>query len=306
MNSNIKFVALHYPYSVRDALMIRNSISDEEKQYIIDNKVEKLYLTNVIDTDFLLDCNCIRYLSYLLPINPEGMITAKLQGLLSLQSLKLLEFVELDDEIKVPYQIEMTNYHQLEYFKGNFLRVRNLEQCILLKTLRLRNINQSNLLVLSNLRELDTLEIIESKILNLDGIETKEKLQCLYLHYNRKLQDISKLAHVKRSLKTLVIENCAKIKDFSVLNELENLEHLKLIGSNNLSDLSFLKNLKNLKTFIISMNVLNGDLSLCLDIPYVFIQKGRKHYNYSDKHMRKEKEEYRRGNENLPEWRRLY
>ena len=306
MNSSIKFVALHYPYSVRDALIIRNSISDEEKQYIINNKVEKLYLTNVADTDFLLDCDCIRYLSCLLPINPEGMITAKLQGLLSLQSLKLLEFVELDDEIKVPYQIEMTHYPQLEYFKGNFLRVRNLEQCINLKTLCLRNINQSNLLVLSNLRELDTLEIVESEISNLYGIETKEKLQCLYLHYNRKLQDISKLTHVKQSLKTLVIENCTKIKDFSVLNELENLEHLKLIGSNNLSDLSFLKNLKNLKTFIISMNVLNGDLSLCLDIPYVFIQKGRMHYNYSDKHMRKEKEEYRRGNENLPEWRRLY
>ena len=53
------------------------------------------------------------------------------------------------------------------------------------------------------------------------------------------------------------------------------------------------------------MNVVDGDLSLCLDIPYVYIEKGRKHYNFKDKDMKRIKEEYRFGNENIPEWRRV-
>ncbi len=59
-----------------------------------------------------------------------------------------------------------------------------------------------------------------------------KKLQCLYLYDNRSLSDISELEGVKNSLKALRIENCAKIKDFSVLEKLENLELLDLSGSN--------------------------------------------------------------------------
>ena len=45
------------------------------------------------------------------------------------------------------------------------------------------------------------------------------------------------------------IENCPKIKDFSVLKELKNLELLQLYGKNELPDLSFIRHMKNLKTF---------------------------------------------------------
>ena len=96
-------------------------------------------------------------------------------------------------------------------------------------------------------KELDTLRLIQCKVQSLNGIEKAEKLQCLYLDYNRSLESIDSLRGVKDSLKLLRIVNCPKITDFSVLGELENLELLELTEKNELTDLSFIKTMKNLK-----------------------------------------------------------
>lgn len=128
-------------------------------------------------------------------------------------------------------------------------------------------------------------------------------MQCLYLHYNRSLQDISALKKVKRTLRALRIENCPKINDFSVLGELENLELLELSGKNELPSLGFLKKMKNLKTFTFNMNVKDGDLTPCLDLSYVYSEKNRKHYNLKDTEL--PKAQYVRGNETIEKWRRL-
>ena len=137
----------------------------------------------------------------------------------------------------------------------------------------------------------------------MEGIQKSKKIQCLYLHYNRSLNDISALKNVKKTLRALRIENCPKINDFSVLEELENLELLELSGNNELPSLSFLKTMKNLKTFIFSMNVKDGDLYPCLNLSYAYSEKNRKHYNLKD--MDLPKGQYVRGNEAIEEWRRL-
>lgn len=152
-------------------------------------------------------------------------------------------------------------------------------------------------------KELDTLKILQCGINSLNGIETSNKLQCLYLHYNRSLRDISALRSVKRTLKALRIENCPKIEDFSVLCELENLELLELSGSNVLPNLNFLKTMRNLKTFTFNMNVLNGDLTPCLNLSYAYSEKDRRHFNLKDRDL--PKANYVRGNEDIEEWRRL-
>lgn len=152
-------------------------------------------------------------------------------------------------------------------------------------------------------KELDTLSMIQCGMHSLNGIETSERMQCLYLHYNRSLHDITALQKVKRTLRALRIENCPKIEDFSVLEELENLELLELWGNNSLPSLSFLKAMKNLKTFTFKMNVLDGDLSACKGLSYVYSERNRKHYNLKDKDLPKIK--YVRGNDNIEVWRRL-
>ena len=120
---------------------------------------------------------------------------------------------------------------------------------------------------------------------------------------NRTLQDISSLSSVRESLRALRIENCPQITDFSVLKKLINLEHLELSGNNTLPSLDFLSMLPKLKTFLFSMNVADGDITPCLSLSYVYMERGRRHYNLKDRDL--PKNQYVRGNENIEPWRRL-
>lgn len=178
----------------------------------------------------------------------------------------------------------------------------NYEKIETLRSLGVSDWKKKDLKTLFVSKQLDTLSMIQCSMRSLDGIEQSDSMQCVYLSYNRSLRDISALKKVKKGLKALRIENCPKIEDFSVLSELENLELLELTGKNTLQTLSFIRKLKNLKTFTFTMNVLDGDLTPCLDLNYVYSAKNRKHYNLKDKDL--PKGNYVRGNEDIELWRR--
>jgi hypothetical protein len=123
----------------------------------------------------------------------------------------------------------------------------------------------------------------------LNGMEPYSEIQYVDLYNDRSLTDISNLVEASSALRALYIQGCPRITDFSCLYELTNLEHLELTGSNVLPDLRFLEKMKNLQTFYFSMQVADGDLSPCLQIPYVDCRKGRKEYNYKNKDLPKQK-----------------
>lgn len=135
-------------------------------------------------------------------------------------------------------------------------------------------------------KELENISISQSPIQSLDGIEVASKLCRLELAYNRKLKDISALCHLGQTLRFLEIDTCGKICDFSVLNELHNLEFLILKGSNALQDLSFLNEMPRLKMFHLTMNVEDGNLNLCERLPYARI-KNRRHFSHKDSELPK-------------------
>lgn len=129
---------------------------------------------------------------------------------------------------------------------------------------------------------LEELSICQAPIRSLSGLHHAVGLKHLDLTCNRRLEDISQLSGVAGSLQSLTVDTCGKIKDFSVLSCLEKLDTLVLQGSNALPNLDFLKSMPNLQSFVCKMNVLDGDLGLCLSIPSVSIQN-RKHYNYKNR-----------------------
>lgn len=175
----------------------------------------------------------------------------------------------------------------VEVNKGtkNFQNIETLKQ---LYTTRYRSSSRDVTQLFSS-KELMCLCLFMSNIQSINGVEKAPKLQCLELSYNRSLNDISALRKIKDTCKVLYIENCPKITDFTVLEELENLEYLWLTGSNSLPNLHFLKKMRKLKTFILDMNVLDGDLTPCLDISYVTCGKDRRHYNLKDSALPKGK-----------------
>lgn len=149
--------------------------------------------------------------------------------------------------------------------------------------------NCENLYQVSHSNRLKDLTVLQCVIKSLDGIEQYHKLQSLVLSNNRLLNDISTLSKVNNSLRLLSIEGCPKIADFSCLYDLSGLEHLSLVGSNILPNLQFLRRMTRLKTFTFSMEISDGDLSPCLQIPYVSCAKSKKWYNIKNKELPKQK-----------------
>lgn len=135
--------------------------------------------------------------------------------------------------------------------------------------------------------KLQKVTLMQCGLRTLDGIDKYKELHSLTLYHNRSLSDLSPLDSLGNSLRTLVIEGCSKITDFTVLSALVKLEHLQLYGSNTLPSLSFLKKMPELKTFTFTMDVADGDLSLCKSIPYVSC-KNRKHFNLKDAQLPKQ------------------
>lgn len=179
----------------------------------------------------------------------------------------------------------------------------NYSQIPTLQSLDVNGIPATIISELFSSKVLDTLEITSCGIHTLDGLGRSPKLQCLYLQHNRALHDISGLREVASSLRALRIVSCPKIKDFSVLHQLDNLEYLFLEGSNKIPDLSFIASMPNLKTLILNMDVMDSNLLPCLKLSYAHCGKMKRHYNVKAKDL--PKHEYYRGNSNIDDWRKV-
>lgn len=134
-----------------------------------------------------------------------------------------------------------------------------------------------------DLSELRELELCQSPLRTLTGLEHALHLKKLTVRHCRNLEDASAIPD---SVTTLEIDSCGKLKDFSWLSRLKNLERLTLFGSNALPDLTFLRQMPQLHSFRFTMNVLDGDLTECLRLRHAYC-KNRKHYNLKDSELPK-------------------
>lgn len=132
------------------------------------------------------------------------------------------------------------------------------------------------------------LDLYDCKIRNLKGIQIAKELKWIDFLELPLLDDILALEEVAESVEALRIEECPRIKDFSVLEKFINLRHLELRGTNKIQNLRFLNYMKHLKTFVFDMNIVDGDLLPCMQIPLVDCVKKRKHYNMKNSELPKE------------------
>ncbi len=310
------FLALTYPYNVFDAILIRHpqntTCHSPFLPYPTRNLAEHIALINEFklekaviiarDIEFIETCPSLKHIKIIPSEDAENSFDySPLYNMPEIKSLWCKTIYGENDQLSTT--IDYSKVKGIESFgvyNPGHLNYKNVKTT---KSLVLSDYREHNLLNAFSSLELDTLSLIQCTVKSLEGIQTSQNMQCLYLYYNRALQDISALLRVKKTLRALRIENCPKIEDFSVLGELENLELLELSGNNELPSLNFLKTMRKLKTFIFSMNVMDGDLSPCVDLSYVYNQKNRKHYNLKEKDL--PKGQYVHGNETIEEWRRL-
>lgn len=310
------FTAILHPANVFDAIVIRNpsssrkigdkgvvSIHSLEKhiEFINKHNIDKALIIGN-DISFLRKCPTLKYLNIIFCENTNlDFAFSILYGLPEVISLRCyIKGKYEQEEAKIDYtKIKGLLDIGITYHKEiGFRCAPNL------KRLDISKYDEQNLKKLFSSKSLDTLVLNESKIRTLDGIENAPKMQCLYLEYNRQLQDINKLEAVKNTLKELRIEKCSRITDFSVLSQLKELEYLYLKGNNKIPNLDFLKELPKLKTFDFDIEIEDGNLLPCLNLSFVRCRRMRRHYNVREKDL--PKGILYRGNENIEPWRRLH
>lgn len=296
------FTAITSPANVLDAIVIRSpqncdcwspkkSFSarslEEHIEFINKNKLEKAMIISE-DISFITQCPTLKYLQ----IVPAD--TAK-DGFdySPLYAMPNIEYLFCVTEYGGVSGGKSTSINYADLITLKKMRVEgnghmNYQRLISLDKLELANNKEyEDLLMFGENVRIRDISLSHCGVKSLKGINKFQNLQRMGINYCRFLQDVSELGEIKSSLRALSIEKCPKIMDFSFLKELEELEHLSLIGSNKLSDLKFLEKMKKLKTFMFSMEVESGDLSPCIQIPYVSCLKNKKSYNLNDKELPK-------------------
>jgi len=126
---------------------------------------------------------------------------------------------------------------------------------------------------------LETLELVQSPLSSLDGIEGFQSLRHLELAYMRVLQTLSALRTTK--LESLFCEACPKLNDYAVLGELKRLRNLRLNRCAEIQNLEFLGGLALLEEFrFVGTRVRDGNLTQVLRLRSVGFD-GKRHYSHT-------------------------
>lgn len=187
--------------------------------------------------------------------------------------------------------IDLRNFPNLHTLACEFSRrIVGLDSCVNLRNLSLTHYDSAagDLSQLPRLRDLEELNLFQTNIASLTGIEDFESLRTLTFFRANKLTNLDDLRSMQGHLQTLEIDQCKRIKDYHVLGLLTELRRLMISKSAPIDSLEFIKSLENLEFFsFVETNVISGDLSPCWKVPYVGFDD-RRHYSHSyDEFMRR-------------------
>jgi len=164
--------------------------------------------------------------------------------------------------------MDFRNFPKLEFLVLNWNEklFRNFDDCTCIKTLHLYDYPYINLSRLIRASKLLYLEIYYAKkLVNLDGLENLKELTRLKINYAGKLNDISRLASISSSLKALSLEFTKSIRDYSVLEKLDNLEAFYISNNSPLHSIQWMRKLKNIKHAYVGVEVLDGDVKYLIE-----------------------------------------
>jgi protein phosphatase 1 regulatory subunit 7 len=130
---------------------------------------------------------------------------------------------------------------------------------------------------------LDFLEIVQSNLVSLDGIEKLPNLKELHLGYARSFKSIAAIKKTK--IENLDLEACSKISDLAEIRYCESLKSVRMGGCGEHPSLSFIGECKNLQEFrFVRTNFLDGNMSPLLRLKSVgFLDK--KHFSHTNKQV---------------------
>lgn len=182
--------------------------------------------------------------------------------------------------------IDFSWFPELEVYTGGWHKGHvNFDRCRLLRQLRLWKFNpdSNDLSTLANIRRLEDLEIVQSTITSLDGVETLEDLRILDFAYTPKLRSLAALKKCEDGLRTLSFERSKNLQSYRPLASLTRLKDLRLSSCMDMPNLKWTRGMDALEFFsFVETNVVDGDLSPLLKLPRLLYvgTVDKRHYNY--------------------------
>lgn len=256
--------------SNRNKVIIDNSQSVMESvEFINKHSIDQVEINDFEYTDlnFLQECPSIEILSI------HNHFLKDLNGIYNLTKLRVLAINETTTKV----EFRLNELKNLEELYGTLpQKTVGINELKRIKKVELwgykpksRNLNE-----FSSLKSLKELNITQSRIDALDGIEGLLSLKKLGLYHLRTIVDITALEEVKAPITELSLENCKSIGDFQPIHNLKGLESLKILACGELPSLSFVSKLTKLKSLVFAdTNILDGNLTVCDGIEYVYYTK---------------------------------
>lgn len=248
----------------------------ESIQYIQTNQIKRAEITYGYEEsqiDFLSECPSIESLSL------QGPNVKNLSGLYHLKALKDLS---IDDAIP-SLTIDFRQLTTLEEIYGTLPpKAEAISSLIHLKKMQIWGYKPKgkNLKEFTDLKALEDLELINSNITSLEGIQGLKRLSRLALFRMRALTDIEAIQHLSENLTKLQIEFAKKIEDFSPIGKIQSLESLSLNDCGTIPSIRFTKHLPRLRSLVFAEStIVDGDVSPCIGLEYVYFTE-KKHYSH--------------------------
>ena len=197
----------------------------------------------------------------------EGRVLSDMQSLIS---LSLLHPIEIEWE-------KLVNLERLVLDSDKYIR--GLSALKTLRKLLMMSMGQEGFQEITALENLDNLDIGGRRLEHLNGIQSMQSLSSLTIGYASKLYDISPIASLP-NLKTLHMERCKNMTDFSPLKGNNVIEKLTLDQVESLDFVPQMQSLYAIKFF----NCIDGNLRPLLEsrtLKDIFFCPHKKHYTHT-------------------------
>lgn len=182
--------------------------------------------------------------------------------------------------------LDLTRFPKLREYRGDWHpKLRITEECVSLRSLALwkfkprsRDLSEQ----LPSLPQLESLELIQSPLLNLRGVGRFPNLKKLEAAYLTKLESIEGIEELSAApLEWFTCEKCKKIRDHERAAAVAALRVLRFIYCGVIQSLCFLKELPNLEDFRFGgTDVTDGDMSPLLRLKSVWFTR-KKHFSHT-------------------------
>ncbi len=245
------------------SIIINSDHIEDCMQIYLENHLDGIAITTSHDyklqnVDFLTDYPKIKRLS----------ISDGIKNISGIHSLHSLEFLIISGKgRKVDYSCFPSLKELIADWSPYFS---NIDQCRSLNRISFYNYNPKtkDCSSISNVSWIEKLEIVQSPINTLNGLEYFNQLKELQLSYCSKLETLCCIEKSKETLVSLLFDYCKSIKNPEYVTRFQNLNTLTY-NNGLLQSIKFIKKMTALKSFrFVGTDVIDGDMTPCIGLKY--------------------------------------